>query len=551
MLQKKSLALALAGISLGFWVLAGCGDKVPANVNTSKILSVEGTVTLMKVGGSPKKATVGSDLLPEMEIKTGPNSRATLQIGDKAVITVEADAVVKMRDMFKDPSSGQENTRVEFKTGKSMVSITKKLAAQDSFDVMTPAAVAGVRGTEFLVDVADQASSKIAVTKGTVAMRQRIAALDDRPATEVPKAVREALQELASQQEVPVRVNQEMAVDKKQADVVNEVVNKAVETAVKKMEEAVKSDATASSKKESLSAAVADIVVISSKKIEEKTKSGEIQTTAAVEMKEETRKQVDLIPVHAPVPVETLKAIPASKNDDVKDVQQVIEKMKAEQAAKDAEKAAKAKAEADKAEAARKEAAAKAEAAAKESAAKAEAAAKKEALARAEAQAKAEAAARAEAQAAAARAEAEAAALAAARRNQAPAQAQAAPQGSVNVQIGTEGSYPVAISADGSKEIPLKNGANKLPTGTWKVHAEKKGFKPFDQTFEVTEGGTASLQIQLTPKLIASERISLLDGTSVTGHVIKSTDSEVTIETENGVRVIPKRKIDEITPLKN
>ncbi|MBN8218618.1 MAG: FecR domain-containing protein, partial [Spirochaetes bacterium] len=288
------------------------------------MIQLDGTVQIQKgEGASYARAYLGSDLLPEYLIKTGPESRAKVQIGERAVISIEANSIVRIRDLNRDQTTGQENTRVEFKGGKSMVNITKKLAAQDSFDVMTPSAVAGVRGTEFLVDTENPEASKIAVTKGSVAVRKRIAALDDAPAkSDTPVAVREALRELAANQEVAVRVNQEVAVTQKESDAVSAIVADVVQTATVEMKKASEDkSAPVEAKREAIERQLTAIISESQKKIEARPEAKEV---VVAPISDETKKKVEAIEVVAPVPVETLERLPEKKNESARDIRDVM-----------------------------------------------------------------------------------------------------------------------------------------------------------------------------------------------------------------------------------
>jgi hypothetical protein len=313
--MKKTFWTFVSILSACLVLIVSCA-KAPNNVNASKLIQVEGQVSLIK-NGNVSKAGLGTVVTTDDQIKTGSDSRAKIQIGDGAVVCVEANSSVKVRDLFKDPVTGQEKTKVEFQSGKSMLSITKKLSAQDTFDVMTPSAVAGVRGTEFLVDAEDPAASKIAVTKGAVVVRKRIAALDDAPVgtTQSPE-IKEALKQLAESQEVPLAVNQEFAVSKKEADKVNEIVNQVVVAASQKIADSSKDPNAAADLKKSIAATV---LSETKKNIETSIKNKELEAPVAPKpISEETKKSVSQIQIIAPYSGEDLKSLKATVTEPVK-----------------------------------------------------------------------------------------------------------------------------------------------------------------------------------------------------------------------------------------
>jgi hypothetical protein len=491
-------AIAVSAVFLVF----SC-SRSPQNVNVAKVIQLDGTVQIQKgEGASYARAYLGSEMLPEYLIKTGPDSRTKVQIGERAVISIEANSVVRIRDLKRDQATGQENTRIEFKGGKSMVNITKKLAAQDSFDVMTPSAVAGVRGTEFLIDTENPEASKIAVTKGSVAVRKRIAAIDDAPAkSDTPLAVREALRELAANQEVAVRVNQEVAVTQKEADAVSAIVDTVVKTASAEMKKASEDNAKpVEAKREAIERQLTAIITESQKKIEAMPEAREV---TVVPLSAETRKNVEAIEVVAPVSVELLERLPEKKSEGARDIREV---MKEKAPVVEPEK----KAEPEKASPTGKQ------------------------PARVEP-------ARASAQPAARPAEAA--------RTEAKAEP-AAPSGVVSLALKTEGAFVTLVSADGKEELALSVGDNKVKAGRWTLKADRKGFKPAEFAVTVEEGKSVSKTVELVKRMVATEKIVLLDGTVVQGKVLSRSETEVSIETEQGVRKIDPRKIDEIIYLK-
>lgn len=499
--MSKSVILFLGAAAL----VASC-SKTPKDVNVVKVIQVEGQVTILKgEGGAASKAYLGSDLLPDYSIKTGPESRVKVQIGERAVVSVEPNSVVRMRDIKKDSSSGQETTRIEFKSGKSMVNITKKLSSQDSFDVMTPSAVAGVRGTEFLVDSEDPAASRIAVTKGSVAVRKRIAALDDQPASSMPVVVREALRELAANQEMPVRVNEEVAVDRKASEEISAIV----ETVVKKATEEMKVAAADTSKSEEakrqvMERSLGSIVTESQTRIEAAPAARPVVVAA---MSEETKKKVEKIEVLAPVPVETLKALPEKKDPAAKDIREVM------------------KAEASKAPETKPET-------------------------RATPEGKTEAPAVTSRPAAANRTEAKTEPKVEKKETPKPEPVRETPMGTLSLNLQTPGAFVSITSADGREEIRLQPGENRVKAGRYTLRSDMKGHKAFEDSVVVEEGKTATKTVNLVKKLVATEKIVLLDGSTVTGKVLSRGETEVVIETEQGVRKLDPRKIDEIIYLK-
>src|SRR5258708_5120732 len=99
------------------------------------------------------------------EIRTKSGSRADVHLGRFTVIRMKENTVIKLKKLQiqKDQFIGY----VKLTSGKVLVKVKKKLSKDSRFAVLTPVAVAAVRGTVFVVDV-DQKTSSVQVLEGVV-----------------------------------------------------------------------------------------------------------------------------------------------------------------------------------------------------------------------------------------------------------------------------------------------------------------------------------------------------------------------------------------------
>ena len=63
--------------------------------------------------------------------------------------------------------------------------------------------------------------------------------------------------------------------------------------------------------------------------------------------------------------------------------------------------------------------------------------------------------------------------------------------------------------------MALAPGDNKVKAGRWTLKADRKGFKPSESAVTVEEGKSVSKTVDLVKKLVATEKIVLLDGTTI------------------------------------
>ena len=161
--MKKSVVLlaAVLGISLG------CTRQ---NVDEYSMI----TFMIGDVKKNSAAVQIG-DIIKEKDIiETGTDSFCDIKIGD-SLIRIKQKTKVILSTLMRQ--TGLENTTMELDSGK-MLCKPKKLLKSETFLVKTPTAVAGVRGTQFIVEADTNGTSRIKVFDGKVKVAQRIKELD-------------------------------------------------------------------------------------------------------------------------------------------------------------------------------------------------------------------------------------------------------------------------------------------------------------------------------------------------------------------------------------
>ncbi len=160
-MNKKITILSLALIFAAVSVFA---QTAPAPA--AKLMSMKGSVTI-KTKNDPqfKKATVSSKLSGDTYIKTEAKSTADIMLVGGSVLTVKESSMVLINDMLIKKDKGKNSIGVCF--GKVDVAV-KKLSKDETFNVMSPSAVLGVRGTKFEVETLNDGSSVVKVDEGVV-----------------------------------------------------------------------------------------------------------------------------------------------------------------------------------------------------------------------------------------------------------------------------------------------------------------------------------------------------------------------------------------------
>jgi len=115
-------------------------------------------------------ANVGDKITQGMVVKTGPKAIIDIYFEGSVIRILEKSSVV-MKELVKNLKDNKELTELYVENGKVFSKVTRKLTEGEKFRVNTPTAVAGVRGTEFLVSEED-GKSNIACIEGTVAVKE-------------------------------------------------------------------------------------------------------------------------------------------------------------------------------------------------------------------------------------------------------------------------------------------------------------------------------------------------------------------------------------------
>lgn len=164
MIRKYSI-LVLAVIVAGFISCKKADQVVPAS---GIVNFVTGEVFIVK-DGAKAQANPGDMVAAGMAIETGKSAEAEIYFGDNAVKVLEK-TVFQVKDMIQNLTQNTEKTELYVEKGKLYSSVRKKLTKDSSYTIKTPTAIAGVRGTEFIINE-ENGKSNIACSDGKIAVQ--------------------------------------------------------------------------------------------------------------------------------------------------------------------------------------------------------------------------------------------------------------------------------------------------------------------------------------------------------------------------------------------
>ena len=168
---------AAFAIIIGFSFLAALAllltQSVAVMQRIAHVSNVSGDVKVKLVAHEADAARpIGDKRLVQAGDKliTGPDGRVTLNwIGDGTRIRVEPNTELTIQKC-QAVRRGAELAMFRLDLGKIWIRVLRMLSQQDKFEIQTPTATAGVRGTIFSVDVTADGTTAVQVYEGQVAL---------------------------------------------------------------------------------------------------------------------------------------------------------------------------------------------------------------------------------------------------------------------------------------------------------------------------------------------------------------------------------------------
>jgi hypothetical protein len=163
---------------LAVLVLAGVSSLKSAEPGKieghATVRTVKGTATYTTPGGVANVLKPNTVLNPGDKITTGPDSFVYVSInGVSSAVRIAAETTLVIDKMERTGSwrEGTTDTGLNLRVG-SILGQVKKVSGDSRYEITTPHGVAGIRGTDFAVDVVSDGNGQYTVTftslQGTV-----------------------------------------------------------------------------------------------------------------------------------------------------------------------------------------------------------------------------------------------------------------------------------------------------------------------------------------------------------------------------------------------
>jgi hypothetical protein len=160
--MKLNCTSSLARIVLGVGLLLAWLSARPATAEDSVILTVENHVWLTSANSASRQSARAGQILHQQDrLTTEKNSRATIRLADRSVFRINELTSFELLP----PHHADRKPLLDLKTG-SLYFFSREKPTEVEF--RTPTAVGAIRGTEFLLNVADDGDTKLALLDGAV-----------------------------------------------------------------------------------------------------------------------------------------------------------------------------------------------------------------------------------------------------------------------------------------------------------------------------------------------------------------------------------------------
>lgn len=135
----------------------------------ARVLSVNGQVETAGDDGRYMPLRVGTELGQGSRLRTGRDASVALELPDGSHIVLPSSSSITITRLRSTPMTGVVERRFELKQGEVDTEATPLVKPRDTFEIISPSVVAGVRGTQFRVNYhAERETTAVEVTEGKV-----------------------------------------------------------------------------------------------------------------------------------------------------------------------------------------------------------------------------------------------------------------------------------------------------------------------------------------------------------------------------------------------
>jgi hypothetical protein len=166
---RRAAVLFIVVFALGVSCVVLIVNSLRVVQRVTFITHVRGSVEVKEPGESDFHPLAGeAHVLAGSIVRTGKEASALLHWVDGTRLQAGADTTLKVLECRFDKRTDAGRSLFQLDVGRIWVRVLRSLSADSKFEIRTPTATAGVRGTTFSVEVQADGSTKILVYEGDV-----------------------------------------------------------------------------------------------------------------------------------------------------------------------------------------------------------------------------------------------------------------------------------------------------------------------------------------------------------------------------------------------
>lgn len=214
--------------------ISGTTDKKD-NVLSAVVVFSVGESKILHADSTEEKASLGSALKPGDKVLTGDKAKVDIQVGDGSVVRLAPKTTMDFNKLVLN-DNGSADTQLALVSGKVFAKVNKA-QKNDNFSVVTPTAIAGVRGTSFIMENGKDNKATVKVLDGSVALAPRVPALESVPSAEIEKSAElKKLKEQLAKEEVIIEKDQSSSIKSDDKDLAKKLDDKSVTSVISSVE---------------------------------------------------------------------------------------------------------------------------------------------------------------------------------------------------------------------------------------------------------------------------------------------------------------------------
>ena len=150
-------------------IFTGIVSALFSQESIGKVVSLDGSAQAkLDENGEWRALSVKSDIYEKDTIKTGENSKVDIFFVDETNVSIGPETIIKIEKLVCSPAQNHREGKLNVAMGKARFNVGKLFSKDSSFEVRTPTAVAGVKGTSFIVYVTSEQLTQLMGLSGSV-----------------------------------------------------------------------------------------------------------------------------------------------------------------------------------------------------------------------------------------------------------------------------------------------------------------------------------------------------------------------------------------------